>query len=202
MRHATGDRWDLIAELIGVADSVLDIGCRDKALQSHLPPTTRYVGLDLAPPADVIASAEDPLPFDDDSVDVAVLADVLEHLNRPHEALREAMRVATTGVVVLLPNLFFYQHRIGILRGRLNTEKYDMCPTPSEDRHRWFIHFDHARAFAAGVAQSVGWSVGSEVAYDGGPQRAMSRAIMIALPRMTSPAVWAFEYGARLIPRV
>ena len=61
------------------------------------------------------------MPFDDDAFEVAVLADVLEHLNDPHAALREATRVASAGVIVLLPNLFFYKQRLMILAGKLGT---------------------------------------------------------------------------------
>jgi hypothetical protein len=35
-----------------------------------------------------------------------VLADILEHLDNPHRALDEAMRVAADSVIVLLPNIY------------------------------------------------------------------------------------------------
>jgi SAM-dependent methyltransferase len=126
----SGDRWTLIADLIGPdTQSVLDVGCRTRELQEHLPKRTHYIGLDLSPPADVIASAEDPLPFDDDSFETVVLADVLEHLNHPHAALDEAMRVGRRSVIVLLPNLFTLVFRIYFAAlGRLPNGKYAFGP--------------------------------------------------------------------------
>ena len=67
--------------------------------------TGHYVGRDLFAPADVIANAEEPLPFDDCAFDTVVTADVLEQLNHPHGTFDEALRVARRGIVVLLPNV-------------------------------------------------------------------------------------------------
>src|SRR2546423_3357012 len=72
----SGSRWAMIGDLIGVDPaSVLDVGCRDQALKEALHADVHYVGLDLHEPADVLASAEEPLPFEPDSFDCVVLAD-------------------------------------------------------------------------------------------------------------------------------
>src|SRR3712207_544357 len=123
-----GDRWQVISDLIGPSPAaVLDVGCRARELERHLPAGTPYTGLDLFPPADVIASADEPLPFDDDRFGTVVLADVLEHLEHPHAALDEAMRVATDGVVLLLPNLYHLLSRLRYLAGR-TVDKYEFGP--------------------------------------------------------------------------
>jgi hypothetical protein len=196
--NAVGARWQALADLVGAPDSVLDIGCRDRGLKAHLPTATRYVGLDRQAPADVVASAEHPLPFADDEFETAVLADVLEHLDDPHVALREAMRVSSAAVVLVLPNLYFYKTRLAILRGRPISEKYRLSPVPVPDRHRWFPHFDDARDFTRGMAEQTGWRVAREVAFDGWPQRPASRAITTVLRRISDPSLWALAYGARI----
>lgn len=148
---------------MGAAESVVDVGRRDKALRDHLPQGVRYVGLDLCPPADVIADAEQPLPFSDREFSCVVLADVLEHLDDPHAALGEAMRVGKSAVV-LLPNMLALEHRLSFLRGKLDTSKYDFGPDNPRDRHRWLMNHDQARDFTRAVAAEAGcgWHVRSQ----------------------------------------
>jgi SAM-dependent methyltransferase len=200
VRQRSGERWAVIVDLIEDNwQSVLDIGCRDRRLAEHLPGESEYTGLDLAPPADVIASAEDPLPFDSDAFHCVVLADVLEHLNDPHAALDEAMRVARSAVVVLLPNVLTLLLRLRILTGRL-PDKYRFGPQGSLDRHRWIMNFDQAAAFTRGRAEVNGWKVTREYAYTL-PWRRLSARTAYALARLISgPNVWAWEYAARLEP--
>src|SRR5919202_1108070 len=165
IRRLSGERWAVIVDLIEDDwQAVLDIGCRDRRLAEHLPTASDYTGLDLLPPADVIASAEDRLPFDSNAFDCVVLADVLEHLNNPHAALDEAMRVARSAVVVLLPNVLTLLLRLRILAGHLPA-KYKFGPHASLDRHRWIKNFDQAAEFTRRRAELNGWTVTREYAY-------------------------------------
>ena len=199
----SGDRWALIVDLIGPNErSVLDIGCRGKELRTHLPPHGHYVGLDLFAPADVIASAEEPLPFDSDSFESVVLADVLEHLDNPHAALDEAIRVATRSVVVLLPNLFTLLWRVYFAAlGRVPSEKYSFGPEPRADRHRWLLNFDQAAAFTSGRASLAGWCVARECAYAMPFRRWPARLAYRTARTFGGPNLWSWEYAARLEPR-
>jgi SAM-dependent methyltransferase len=200
----SGDRWSLIVDLIGTdTGSVLDVGCRGRELREHLPATAAYVGVDLFPPADVIASAEEQLPFDDDSFESVVLADVLEHLDDPHAALDEAMRVAARSVVVLLPNLFTLLGRVYFAAfARMPSKKYAFGPDPCVDRHRWLMNVDQAAAFTAGRAALAQWHVARECAY-ALPFRRLSARLAYGLARLIGgPNLWAWEYAARLEPDV
>lgn len=195
-----GSRWDVITYLIGVdATSLLDVGCRDRELQSHLPRNLSYVGLDLFPPADVIASADEPLPFEDAEFDVVVLADVLEHLNDPQSALDEAIRVASKRVVVLLPNLYTLLLRAQFAMGR-TFGKYSFGPDNSLDRHRWLMNFDQAARFTRGRAARSGWHVVHEGGHTGNFRRKSARAVYAAARMIGTPNLWAWEYVARLEP--
>jgi len=198
----SGDRWTLIVDLIGPdTESVLDVGCRKGELREHLPEKARYVGLDLLPPADVIASAEEPLPFDDDSFESVVLADVLEHLNDPHRALDEAMRVARRPVVVLLPNIFTLLIRIYFAAlGRMPSQKYAFGPEPKGDRHRWIMNFDEAASFTAGRAALTNWCVARECAYALPFRRRSARLAYGVAGVIGGPNLWSWEYAARLEP--
>jgi SAM-dependent methyltransferase len=200
MRALDCDRWTAVTELIGPSPgSVLDIGCRDKVLRQHLPADTRYVGFDLFPPADVIGSAEEPLPFGDDEFEVVVMADVLEHLNDPHSALDEALRVASRAVVIVLPNLYSLMHRIRFAAG-LPGGKYEFGPERKLDRHRWLMNVDQAAAFAHGRAQAAGWTVAEEAGWTGGFRRLAARAAYGAARAARRPNLWVWAYAARLEP--
>ena len=195
----SGTRWEVLQHLIGSdTASVLDIGCRGRELSRHVR-TERYVGLDLAEPADVIASAADPLPFQSASFTCVVLADVLEHLENPHSALDEAMRVATQSVVVLLPNVYTLWLRLRYLGGR-TMGKYEFGPAERVDRHRWLMNFDQARDFTRGRAARNRWRVDAEFAYYRAFRRPHARAAYTLARVLAGPNLWAWEYAARLTP--
>ncbi len=108
---------------LAVADfrgkSVLDIGCGDGTYTLELfdrAQPARIHGIDPAEEAVEIArqKAGDraatfavenayALPYDADQFDIAYLRGVLHHMDRPQDALREALRVAPT-LVVIEPN--------------------------------------------------------------------------------------------------
>ena len=201
LERSSNNRWDLVLSLIGETPaSVLDIGCRDRVLRTFLPDSTRYIGVDILPPADVIASAEDPLPFNDRSIDVVVFADVLEHLNAPHAALDEGFRIARQAVVVVLPNLHTAWNRWQFLRGRLYTRKYRLAVDPTLDRHRWFPKFDEARDFVQGRAERNGWRPSREVAHTPSFRHPGMRVTYLVARLVGSPNAWSWEYAARLEP--
>jgi SAM-dependent methyltransferase len=195
-----GERWAMIVELIGPdTASVLDVGCRDRELRRWLPSSTRYVGLDIHEPADVVASVEDPLPFPDDAFECVVLADVLEHLEDPHGALDEALRVARRSVVVVLPNVYTLLLRLRYLSGE-TFGKYEFGPTSPVDRHRWIMNMAQAASFTSARASQAGWKVASSCAWDR-PFRRFSARLGYALARAVgSENLWAWAYGARLEP--
>lgn len=200
VKRVPGARWDVITGLVGShTSSVLDIGCRDRTLQEHLSPDVRYVGLDLFAPADVIASADEPLPFGDDEFDAVVLADVLEHLNDPQSALDEAIRVAAKAVVLLLPNLYTLLLRAQFAAGR-TFGKYSFGPDNSLDRHRWLMNFDQAAHFTRGRAARSGWRVALEGGLTGDFRRPSARAVYATARMVGTPNLWAWGYAARLEP--
>jgi ubiquinone/menaquinone biosynthesis C-methylase UbiE len=96
--------------------SVLEVGCGEGLLAQHLmrvaAPRGRFVACDLE--LDRIAPGLDPrielmrasiyeLPFADDSFDVVVCCEVLEHLEDPRGGLRELARVAARRVLISTP---------------------------------------------------------------------------------------------------
>lgn len=139
---------------------VLDVGCDQKFLQSHLPASTMYTGVDLFPPADVCVNLDQQaLPFAPQSFDTVVCTDVLEHLERIHSVFDQLCAIARERVIVSLPNparSFVFSLRAGTL-GR---QKFYGLPLEAPtDRHRWFFDADEAREFVAGRGQRNGFAI-------------------------------------------
>jgi SAM-dependent methyltransferase len=155
------------------------------------------VGFDLGPPADVVGSADEPLPFADREFDCGVLADILEHLDDPRSALDEAMRVGA-GVVVALPNIYSLIHRVSFfLRGSLGA-KYAFPTQRPEDRHRWVLSYSEAERFTHARAQNAGYAVRAQRAFVYPFNRRSVRAAHAVASFLTGPDVWAWAYLARL----
>lgn len=138
---------------------VLDIGCGRGEVALHCARRGAYVwSIDYAAAAielaeEALAHVEEPvrqriellqadaraLPFDDASVDVAFMLDVVEHLTPPEldRAFQEVMRVLRPGgvlVVHTMPNLWYYA--IGYQLYRL-VQRMRGVSLPFDPRDRW-----------------------------------------------------------------
>jgi len=92
---------------------VLDVGCGDKPYGVYFAAAREYVGVDPAnPAADVRATAEE-LPFADESFDVVLCIQVLEHIDAPGRAVRELHRVVRRGGRVLAATHGAYPYHPG-----------------------------------------------------------------------------------------
>ncbi|MDC5850443.1 class I SAM-dependent methyltransferase [Vibrio europaeus] len=153
--------------------TLLDAGCRTMALKPLLNNCKEYFGSDLIPAEGVLeCNLEKPLPFEDNSFDVVTALDVIEHLDNPHGALKELMRVAKKSVIVSLPNMFYIEFRMRFLRGGGISGKYSFPAQPILDRHRWILSYDEAVTFIR--ENTKGSSVTSEMIL---PVRGKTKAI-------------------------
>ena len=126
------ERGAIFASLVGgPGRHVLDLGCRTGALTQHYASGNDVVGVDVDHDAlaraserlgieTVWADAEDRLPFDDDSFDVVVAGELLEHLADPAAAVANVRRVLRPGgrFVGSVPNAFRLKSRVAYARGR------------------------------------------------------------------------------------
>jgi SAM-dependent methyltransferase len=141
-------------------ESVLDLGCYNSDLKLFLSQTIKYTGVDIIGKPDLIINLDkiEKLPFDDESFDTVVCADVLEHLENLHLIFDEACRVTKKFVIITLPNPF--SELIGFFRGKKYSRTkdkrmlhgkyskfYGLPLEKPEDRHRWFFSFDEAEEF-------------------------------------------------------
>ena len=141
--HAT---MQAIAQLIPEGSRVLDLGCGDGALLDHLIRQRRCRGYGIAiADANVLAcvrrgvnviqlNLEEGLAmFADNSFDVVLQIDTLQHLRNAEVMLRETARVGKSGIVAF-PNFAHWPNRLSILRGRMPVTTrmpYEWYDTPN-----------------------------------------------------------------------
>ncbi|PWW46828.1 methionine biosynthesis protein MetW [Melaminivora alkalimesophila] len=126
--HAT---MHAIARLVPEGSRVLDLGCGDGALLDLLQRERGCsgYGIEIAD-ANVLACVrrgvdviqlnldEGLAAFADDSFDVVLQIDTLQHLRNAEVMLRETARVGKSGIVAF-PNFAHWPNRLSILRGRM-----------------------------------------------------------------------------------
>ncbi len=95
--------------------SVLDVGCAYRWVETELSKNCHYIGIDYpatgtelyAATPDIFANASC-LPIQSDKFDVVTLFEIVEHLESPQEALKEAYRVLKPGGSLWLTVPFLY----------------------------------------------------------------------------------------------
>jgi methionine biosynthesis protein MetW len=135
-----------IARLVPQGARVLDLGCGDGAMLAHLQQTrgcTGY-GVEIAD-ANVLACIkrgvnviqlnldEGLAMFEDDSFDVVLQIDTLQHLRNAEVMLRETVRVGRHGIVAF-PNFAHWPNRLSVLMGRMPVTRrlpYQWYDTPN-----------------------------------------------------------------------
>ena len=142
------DRKDmeLIAQLVPPGSRVLDLGCGNGELLAHLRDTRRCsgYGVEIAD-ANVLActqrgvdvlqlNLEEGLAmFEDQSFDVVLQLDTMQHLRRTEHMLRETARVGRIGIVSF-PNFAHWANRLRVLSGRMPVTRalpYEWYDTPN-----------------------------------------------------------------------
>jgi methionine biosynthesis protein MetW len=142
----TDDMLQAIARLVPPGSRVLDLGCGNGALLAHLQHhhgCTGYgVELDDANVHACIQRGVNVLQlnldqglrlFDDQSFDVVLQIDTLQHLRNAEVMLRETARVGRLGIVAF-PNFAHWPNRLSVLRGRMPVTKrlpYQWYDTPN-----------------------------------------------------------------------
>ena len=135
-----------IAQLVPQGARVLDLGCGDGTLLAHLMAERGCTGYGIEfDDANVLAcvrrgvnvlqlNLEDGLAiFEDNSFDVVLQIDTLQHLRNAEVMLRETARIGKQGVVAF-PNFAHWPNRLSILQGRMPVTKrlpYQWYDTPN-----------------------------------------------------------------------
>ncbi|HEY9066655.1 MAG TPA: methionine biosynthesis protein MetW [Burkholderiaceae bacterium] len=137
---------ELIAELVPPGSRVLDLGCGNGELLAHLRATRGCsgYGIEIAD-ANVLActqrgvaviqlNLEEGLAlFEDQSFDVVLQLDTLQHLRNTEKMLRETARVGRIGIVSF-PNFAHWPNRLRVAGGRMPVTRalpYQWYDTPN-----------------------------------------------------------------------
>lgn len=137
---------EIIAELVPPGSRVLDLGCGNGELLALLRDTRNCsgYGVEIAD-ENVLACArrgvdaiqlnlEEGLAiFEDQSFDVVLQLDTMQHLRNTERMLRETARVGRTGIVSF-PNFAHWPNRLRIATGRMPVTKampYEWYDTPN-----------------------------------------------------------------------
>ena len=135
-----------LAELVPVGSRVLDLGCGDGAMLDYLQRTRNCSGYGVEiDDANVLACVkrgvnviqlnldEGLAIFEDESFDVVLQIDTLQHLRNAETMLRETVRVGRIGIVAF-PNFAHWPNRLSILQGRMPVTRrlpYQWYDTPN-----------------------------------------------------------------------
>lgn len=216
--NITAPLEQLYAQHVGPSADCLDLGCGDGRTSGiWLRERARsYVGVDISKPGVARARAlgldarhietASELPFADDSFDVVVSIEVLEHLFEPHLAADEMLRVLRPGgvTIVTVPNASHWRDRIDMLCGKWIPRGDDLGrEEPWRSPHIRFFSVGSLRA----LLQSRGFrevSVGGKTAsplssHVPGMQR-FSRTsrpshsylkVVDLMPSLVAPGLWA-----------
>ena len=137
---------EIIAGLVPEGSRVLDLGCGTGELLAHLRDAKGCTGYGVEINDDnVLACArrgvnvvqlnlEEGLAlFEDESFDVVLQLETLQHLRNTERMLRETARVGRIGIVSF-PNFAHWRNRLSVLRGRMPVTKalpYQWYDTPN-----------------------------------------------------------------------
>ena len=135
-----------LADLVPAGSRVLDLGCDDGALLHHLQTTKGCSGYGVEiDDANVLACVKRGVSvvqlnldqglsaFADQSFDVVLQIDTLQHLRNAETMLRETARVGRMGIVAF-PNFAHWPNRFRVLAGRMPVTKrlpYQWYDTPN-----------------------------------------------------------------------
>ena len=137
---------EALARLVPVGSRVLDRGCGDGAMLDHLQRTRGCTGYGIEiDDTNVLACVQRGVNviqlnldeglalFGDQSFDVVLQIDTLQHLRNAETMLRETARVGRIGIVAF-PNFAHWPNRLSVLRGRMPVTRrlpYQWYDTPN-----------------------------------------------------------------------
>ena len=132
--------------------NILDVGADQCYLKEHLGNEANYIGIGLSSDKlDLKIDLEkEILPYKNNSFDVVLCCDVLEHLDNIHEVFDELCSVSKKYVIISLPNphsAFWDYVKHGNYNENQHLKFYGLLAEKPNDRHKWFFSTEEAEKF-------------------------------------------------------
>lgn len=169
---------NLIASLVPEGSHVLDLGCGDGALLEQLMRERGCTGYGIEiDDANVLACVkrgvnvlqlnlhQGLVAFQDQSFDVVLQIDTLQHLRNAEVMLRETARVGRMGIIAF-PNFAHWPNRLQVLRGRMPVTRrlpYQWYDTPNIRVGTYMDFEELARKNGLKILESFGLQDGHDV---------------------------------------
>ena len=156
-RHSAQPRYKIFCEFIEEGASVMDIGCGDGTALKYLQKgrNIRAYGVDISREAvrlaqeiginATVGDITSPSFTLSKVYDYILLTEVLEHLTSPEEVIQKVKHHFNKLLVISIPNIGYYQHRLRLLLGRFPIQ---WGWHPSEHLRFWtvkdFLHWSRS----------------------------------------------------------
>src|SRR3989344_1915726 len=148
MTKQTRIRYRVMRELIGNASgkTILDVGAGYRPISRGITTkrTLRLDGIKEFKP-DIYCNINDGLPLENNSIDMIIAGEIIEHIYNPIKFIRECNRVLAAGgeLVLSTPNICSLKNRFKVAFGQLP----EYCAEPLEDEsfERHIIDFSFPR---------------------------------------------------------
>lgn len=161
-KNREGRAW-LINEKFGNyiqnAESILDVGCSNNALKKIL--GNKVCGIDIAgiPDKKVDLEKEGLSSFSDNSYDMIICTEVLEHIDNLYEVLEDIKRVSKKYILISLPNCSDMWKVLRIVLFSDTGKFYGLPEKKPSDRHKWFFSWKELDRFFASYCQKNNLSI-------------------------------------------
>jgi SAM-dependent methyltransferase len=141
--------WNKYQSILS-GSSILDVGADECSLRAHLPTGATYEGIGFGNVDKEVNLEHGLKDYDDNSFDVVLCLDVLEHIENVQDLFDDLCRVSKQYVIIVLPNPWstFWFSLLAGKRGSIGVYKFYGLPNRQpDDRHRWFFNYDEAEYF-------------------------------------------------------
>jgi predicted SAM-dependent methyltransferase len=130
-------------EYIEESSTILDVGCDNNILKQNLQ-NKKVIGIDIGGNPDfTIDLDKDKLTrFTNNSFDMVICTEVLEHLNDFHSMLNELFRVSNKYVLISLPNCMDVFTKYNFLFHNKISKYYGLPLEKTNDRHKWIFFWN------------------------------------------------------------
>lgn len=180
--------------------SLLDIGCGDGIVKDYLPEKERgevdYIGIDIgagiyeetkSPNIKYVRDHQKLLNSINDTYDVSILINVLEHTLDFTSLFKMALEKTKMYILVTLPNAENIHERLRFLLGKgIKTHMLDMIGLHPNHRHLWLIQIEKAVRILESIAKNYEFQLINITHYLAFPttpwKRMIYRSVVYPLP--------------------